>query len=271
MSTALAAHEGIAKVVSNLQAQSVAVDSQSVHFTSTLLQGHSKHSLPNTVSFTSLWSLHETARQAFASCYVGTSRRSFVFSARLDAVPNGRGKKRARDEGAADGDGWVGVAKKRLRGAAAVVGFVGREEGTSQEDTAPIEYHVRRLEGKVGDEDIQTVRTVLTRLIHELRGSNGEAVVQNVVTELKKLQATDPAPRVVLTARLHGGVAIPVSRLKRCLGPANKDGVLTTNEHVFGAGDDGSGVGAKEHEQMSSGVGSVPVFLVTSIVSEQKK
>ena len=282
MATVSAAHDAIERAVCSLRSQSNA-GKQSEFAPSSLVQGHSRHELPCTVSFGSLWGLHDNAKREFSSCYIGSSGKAFVFSARLDAAPpaqaqrqNG-GKKRARsevDSREEAGDSWAKMARKSLSGVAAAIGLSSggaSECGYVAEDEAvcsAVDAHVQRL--KISEPDADRVRAVLVRLKRDLRGTNGEPAVQTIGTAVRKLQASDSCPRIVIMARLHGGIAIPVHRLKRHLGEAHKDGVLTTNETTFGI-DETELPAMSVEERASQEIGSVPLLLVTSIVPEEPK
>ena len=90
---------------------------------------------------------------------------------------------------------------------------------------------------------IDAAQTVVSRVIGELWGDRGECLLEACAVSLASVPAPPPpaaapaapppaaASRVVLTCRLSAGMPISLASLKRGLGSAIEDGMLTTNAH----------------------------------------
>ena len=262
---------------------------------STLHHGHSRHELGSSISFSSLWQLHDTALREFSSTYIGCSAGRLVFSCRLDNTPNctiGKSSssgKRRRSEQSQTGcsDNCLGFPETTAAPAAAQGSFFKRARQTAgsmvsavglcaeapcavncesdEPDDAcfAVDSHLERLHGKVSDDDLLRVREVLVRMQRDLRGAVGESAVQAVGTAYRKLRPTDHSPRIVVMARINGGVAVPVKKLRAYLGPCDQDGVLTSLVTTFGIEE--SDLAALDRTQSLGLPGTDPMLIVTSL------
>lgn len=194
--------------------------------------GHSRHTLPRTISFSQLSALHNAARQFFACDFVGGLGDSLFYSARKvqpsNAAPLGR--KRTRED----------------------------------DVESMVDASLDALKSKMSRETFQRVHSIVVRLHRDLRGSQAELVVQNVGVQIRKLAPSDESPRVVVFARLHSGIAIPTARLRAALGEAWGDGALSVEPVVMGVGD--AELALTPEAKASRDLGNLPLLLVFSLV-----
>jgi len=205
--------------------------------------GVSMHTLPQTASFANLEAL---ARACKATAYVATVAEDLVFSARLGPKEGAhaeeeeeeevqpRPAKRRRDTSAEEAD-RVATARSRLAKSA---------------PTLP-------------GEQLDVAQRVLTKLVGDLRGPNGEIVVQSYAILSKKLGVADAQPRVVVAARLNAGIELKVELLKSCLGACWADGLITTQPTLHGIGK--LELPLSEEASAAAFFGNASVLLVTSV------
>jgi len=202
----------------------------------------SVHTLPQTASFANLEAL---ARASKTTAYVATVGEELVFSARLgpkeeeeeEEEQQQRPAKRRRDTSAEEAD-RVATARSRLAKSA---------------PTLP-------------SEQLDVAQRVLTRLVKDLRGPNGEIVVQSYAILSKKLGVADSQPRVVVAARLNAGIELKVELLKSCLGACWADGLITTQPTLHGIGK--LELPLSEEASAAAFFGNASMLLVTSIPSK---
>lgn len=197
--------------------------------------GHSKHNLPKTISFSQLGALHAAARQGFACDFVGGVGKSMHFAAR----------------------------KVQPSQAAAV----GKRKSREDDVEVLVDASLGALKPRISQENFNRVHSIVVRLHRDLRGSQGEPVVQNVGVQLRKLAASDESARVVVFSRLHSGIAIPVARLRSALGEAWADGVLSIEPSVMGVGD--GELALTPEAKASRDLGNLPLLMVFSLVPSQ--
>jgi len=199
---------------------------------SSMRNGHSKHNLPQTVSFSQIGALHAAARNGFVCDFVGGVGKTLHFAARKVQPSQA-----------------VAVTKKRAR----------------EEDVETIvNASLVALKQRISIENVNRVHSILVRLHRDLRGSQGEPVVQNVGVQMRKLSPSDESARVVVFARLHSGIAIPVARLRSVLGEAWTDGVLSIESSVMGVGD--GELALTPEAKASRDLGNLPLLMVFSLV-----
>ena len=201
--------------------------------------GVSVHTLPQTASFANLEAL---ARASKTTAYVATVGEDLVFSARLGPKEEAqeeeeeveqRPAKRRRDTSAEEAD-RVATARSRLAKSA---------------PTLP-------------SDQLDVAQRVLTRLVRDLRGPNGEIVVQSYAILSKKLGVADSQPRVVVAARLNAGIELQVELLKSCLGACWADGLITTQPTLHGIGK--LELPLSEEASAAAFFGNASMLLVTS-------
>ena len=206
----------------------------------------SMHTLPQTASFSNVEAL---AGATGARSYIGTSANDMVFSAHLSC-----------EEEAKAGEEEEHRPKKRRRTVGdEVAARNGREVAAARE----------RLEKSVPElsrDELDVAQKVITRLANELRGSDGEIVVQSTVMLAKKLSLTDTRQRVVIAARLNAGIAMRVTTLRNCLGECWADGLLTTQPTLHGIGK--IELPLSEEARAAESFGNAAILLVTSVAAK---
>lgn len=215
---------------------------------STLTSSHvSMHTLPETTSFANLETLAQAAEKA--ESYVGTVEKDLVFSAQLASTT-------ARSATDDDSDGPAPPPKKRRR-----FGGSGFDEDTLRVLAA--RERLAKSAPNLPSAELDVAQKVLTRLVKDLRGPEGEIVVQSSAILGKKLGVSDSRPRVVVAARLNAGIEINVRLLKECLGECWKDGLLTTLSTLHGIGK--LELPLTDEASASAFFGNATVLLVTSV------
>jgi len=236
------AHEAITSAARSQHA----VDSRLVNGTV------SRHELPSTISFTNLSQLHSAVKEANKTVaqydFVATSGRRLLFSSKFHFVPEpapvavtapDKSRKRQRDARDDQEDAVLGARKSLARGAPA----------------------------SIPSEELDVAQDVVTKMVTQLRGPAQELLVQSFSMLSKKLQPGDDRHRIVLALRLNAGIPVPVSQLKRCLGPCWRDGVLSTEPSVNGVCD--RDLPLTEEGSASMEQGNAPLLIVTSVPTQQ--
>lgn len=194
-------HAALARVASAQTARS-----------SKLANGVSLHTMPQSVSFANLRALLTVAQSQGNSqrIFVGSRDGSIVVSVNHNFEPPLADARKAS-------------SKKRTRDPI--------EEAVQQA--------VQRVKrGLKGDESVtegmlETALQALHALLTKLRGASGEDVVESWGLSLKKGEtlATSQRPRLIISARLTPGVAVPLGALFSSLGiRCTADGMLTTQD-----------------------------------------
>lgn len=169
--------------------------------------------MPQSVSFANLRTILSTAQSQGSGqrIFVGSRDGTLVLSVNYNFEPpqpsGGRssGKKRARDPVEDAVEQAVLRVKKGLKG----------DDAT------------------VTDDMLASAQQALYTLLSRLRGAGGEDVVESWGLSFKKLEGTSDSqrPRLILSARLTPGVAVPLAPLFSCLGiRCTSDGLLTTQD-----------------------------------------
>jgi hypothetical protein len=240
----------------------------------------SRHALPSTVSFSTLAKLHQAvkleAKRAAQCDYVAASGRTLVFSSRIGAVPSvetmppaalvagggpasGASRKRGRgDEGAlapppgkraARRGGSGSAADSELRAAEAAVERVRAAAKAASVDAA----------------DVERAAGALFRVLADLRGAAGEAIVQSYAVLVKRIsQFGYSGPVVVLALRCYSGIPIPVSELKRALGPCWSDGVVSVERTYPPLGLEDADLPLTSEGQAAAELGNAPLLVVAT-------
>ena len=206
------------------------------------------HTLPQTASFANVEAL---AGATDAPAYIGTSANDMVFSAHL-----------SREEEAAAGEEEEEEhrPKKRRRG-------VGDDAAAhNSREIAAARERLEKSMPELPSDDLNVAQKVITRLANELRGSDGEIVVQSTVMLAKKLGPSDTRARVVIAARLNAGIAMRVDTLRHCLGECWADGLLTTQATLHGIGK--IELPLSEEARAAESFGNAAILLVTSVASK---
>jgi hypothetical protein len=219
---------------------------QDVHCHSSVFSNDvSMHTLPPTVSFANLATLHEVATEQGKRVervdYLATCGSDLVFSSNFREAPPRteqqellqKHRKRRRDE---------------------------REDQAERIDQA--RNRLGKCMSELPSDELDVARNVLVNLVNDLRGTSNEIIVQSFALLAKKLHGTDAKPRVLIAVRLNAGVAVPIALLKRCMGPCWCDGAITTENSVSSVSD--SDMPLSEEARASRAFGNVPVMIVTS-------
>lgn len=225
----------------------------------------SRHALPKTVSFAALAGLHHAVKleaKRIPQCdYVAASGSALVFSSRMggaapaaaaadpppasrkrgrepadDALPLPPGKRSAR-------------ADSELRAAEAAVGRVRAAAATESVDEA----------------DVERASGALFRVLADLRGAGGEAIVQSYAVLVKRItQFGFTGSAVVLALRCYSGIPIPVSALKRALGPCWSDGVVTVERTYAPLGLEDADLPLTPEGEAAAELGNAPLLVVAT-------
>lgn len=195
-------HDTIAKVASGQQA-----------VRSSLNNGVSVHKMPQSVSFANLKSIMNSASGQEQRTFVGTVDGSIVVSINFNyeaprAPPPQTKGKRGRDSN----DEAVQTAVDRVK------------RGLTSTD-------------EVSDEMLDSAKAALYTMLTRLRGASNENAVESWGISYKKPEpgmggpSGANRPRLILSARLTPGVAVPLPSLFQCLGVrCTSDGMLTTQD-----------------------------------------
>lgn len=210
-------------------------------------KGVSVHALPETTSFSSIAALAAaTARDA----YVGTVERELTFSAHLQPKKAG---------GDAESELFEPRPSKKRR----------RNSNPAEEEADRVAKARARLAEAVptlSSSELDVAQKVVTKLVCDLRGPNGEIVVQSYAILAKKLGVADTSQRVVIAARLNAGIEMKVQLLKSCLGACWEDGLLTTLPTCQGIGK--LELPLSEEAAAAALFGNAAILLVTSVPSK---
>lgn len=207
----------------------------------------SLHTLPETASFANIEALSSAAKGAEA-VYVATQGKDLVFSARL-----GDQEKKKKEDGPTEEDEEAQRPKKRRRDTSA-------EEA---DRVATARLRLSKSAPALPSDELDAAQQVLTKLVLNLRGPNGEIVVQSYALLSKKLGVDDERARVVVAARLNAGIELKVDLLKSCLGACWKDGLLTTLPTLQGIGK--LELPLSEEASAAAFFGNMSLLLVTSV------
>ncbi len=207
-----------------------------------LVRAVSTHHFARTVSFATLNALHTSAKALLSAHpqmrdYTGVDGQCILYSAaftpRSSAPPPPPRRKRGREEDFAEA---AAASIRRVRRVA---------PGSA----------LPQAEADIGE-------AVLTRLLRDVRGPNGETLMQSYGIFVKKMRDSDERPSLVLAARMHGGVGVPMGALKHALGSCWHDGALTTDEESSVL--TGITLPSTDAADAAAGYGQSSVFLVTS-------
>ena len=216
----------------------------------------SLHTLPETASFANIEALANAAKGATAT-YVATQGKDLVFSARLDHTKGtekgGKGETKVEEEENDDDDNEASRPKKRRRDTSA-------EEA---DRVSNARQGLAKSAPTLPSDELAVAQQVLTKLVLNLRGPNGEIVVQSYAMLSKKLGVDDERARVVVAARLNAGIELKVELLKSCLGVCWKDGLLTTLPTLQGIGK--LELPLSEEASAAAFFGNMSLLLVTSV------
>ena len=182
---------------------------------STLSNGVSLHRMTESVSFTNLKSMLAAAPGSDQNLYIGTVDGTLVVSLNFNrkarevksALPSSKKRRRSPHEEAAE------QAVERVKR--------GMGEGTT-----------------INEKMLESAKQAVQSLLASLRGAEGEAVVESYGLSFKcpeklSAQPTGPLsrPRLILSARLAPGVAVPLKTLFSSLGSkCTQDGMMTVQD-----------------------------------------
>jgi hypothetical protein len=241
----------------------------------------SRHALPSTVSFATLAGLHHAvkleAKRAAQCDYVAASGRTLVFSSRIGAVPSvetlppaalvaGGGPANGRKRGREDDGALAPPPEKR----AARRGASGGSGSAADSELRAAEAAVERVRAaakaaSVDAADVERAAGALFRVLADLRGAAGEAIVQSYAVLVKRIsQFGYSGPVVVLALRCYSGIPIPVSDLKRALGPCWSDGIVTIERTYAPLGLEDADLPLTSEGQAAAELGNAPLLVVAT-------
>ncbi len=204
----------------------------------------SVHTLPETMAFANIAAL---AGSTTCDAYIGTVEKDLTFSAHLEPK-----KGSANDES----ELFEPRPSKKRR----------RTSNPAEEEADRVAKARARLAAsnpKLSSSELDVAQKVVTKLVCNLRGPNGEIVVQSYAILAKKLGVADAAQRVVIAARLNAGIEMKVQLLKSCLGACWEDGLLTTLPTCQGIGK--LELPLSEEAAAAAVFGNAAILLVTSV------
>jgi len=209
----------------------------------------SVHVLPETTSFSSVAAL---AGAVEGEAYIGTVEKELIFSAHLGP---GKGE-----------DGYAELfearpAKKRRR--------CGNSAEEEADRVAAARARLAQSVPTLASCELDVAQKVATKLVCNLRGPNGEIVVQSYAILAKKLGVADTCQRVVIAARLNAGIEMNVRLLKSCLGPCWEDGLITTLPTLHGIGK--IELPLSDEASAAAMFGNAAILLVTSVPTNGAK
>ena len=195
-----AQHETIARAAAAQSAQR-----------STFNNGVSVHKMAQSVSFANLRAIMTAANGNEQRTFVGTVDGAIVVSvnfnyAQAPPPPSAGGSRKRKKDPHEEG---VDAAGDRVRRGL-----------TNASD--------------LSDDMIESAKAALLAMLRNLRGANGEVAVESWGLSYKKPEARNASasrPRLILSARLTPGVAVPLPSLFQALGVrCTGDGMLTTQD-----------------------------------------
>ncbi len=219
---------------------------------SSLIGTVSRHVLASTTTFQTLAALHGGAKDANkimrAYDFVATSGAQLVFSVKFNLPISGSGVDNVENEPRSK------TSSKRKRDLA---------DGHCMQ----VQNCVKRVNTGAGSavprHEVDIAEAVLTRMVRDVRGPNGEMLVESFGVFVKKLSDHDERPRLVLAVRINAGLAVPVSQLKAALGSCWQDGVVSSESSVMGVQD--ADLPLTEEGSASLAQGNSPLLVVTSV------
>ena len=221
----------------------------------------SRHALPATVSFAALAGLHHAvkleAKQLPQCDYVAASGSALVFSSRMG--------------GGADGASPASSSRKRGRESGGALELPsGKRPARADSQLRDAETAVERVRAAAKAEsvdaaDVERASGALFRVLTELRGAGGEAVVQSYAVLVKRVtQSGYTGPIVVLALRCHSGIPIPVSELKHALGACWSDGVVTVERTYAPLGLGDADLPLTPEGEAAAELGNAPLLVVAT-------
>lgn len=209
----------------------------------------SVHTLPQTTSFANIAALVGSTK---TSAYIGTVESDLVFSSHLNPSGNCQnGADAGADADAVDEDAQRPAKRRR------------DSSGEEADRVAAARWRLAKSVPSLPSDELDVAQRVLTRFVRDLRGPNGEIVVQSYAILSKKLGVADTRPRVVVAARLNAGIELKVELLKSCLGGCWEDGLLTTLPTLQGIGK--LELPLSDEAATAALFGNVSILLVTSV------
>ena len=201
---------------------------------SSLIGTVSRHVLASTTTFQTLASLHGGAKDANkilrAYDFVATSGAKLVFSVKFNLPMSGSGE--------AEPEPRPRTTK--------------RKRDLADGHCLQVQSCVKRVNTGAGSavprQEVDVAEAVLTRMVRDVRGPNGEMLVESFGVFVRKLSEQD---------------AVPVSQLKAALGSCWQDGVVSSESSVMGVQD--SDLPLTDEGSASLAQGNSPLLVVTSV------
>lgn len=217
---------------------------------SRLVGSVSKHTLPDTISFSNLNAMHghvKTEAKESPQCdFIAASGQRLVYSSRfgtlqpsavVTASTTGRKRQRAADSA---------------------------QDNTALTSAEEVQRRVTSAEG-MNLEDASRISSALYGVLTSLKGPSGEEVVQSYAVLVKQIsQFGYTGPIIVLALRCTSGVAIPVSTLKRALGSCWNDGIVTVQRTYAPLGLEEKDLPLSEEGSAAAEMGNAPLLIAAT-------
>lgn len=205
----------------------------------------SRHVLPDTISFKTLASLHSAAKDACKTSQpldvIATSGSDLIFSVKLSPTLD-------RESG--------GVRSKSGK----------RKRDLADNHCLQVQTCIKKLNvgsGSVSQSEVDIAEAVLTRIVRDMRGPNGEMLVESFGVFVRKLGDQDGRASLVLAVRINSGLAVPIGQLKHALGSCWQDGVVSSQSSVMGIQQEDLPLTDEGNASLSQG--NRPLLVVTSV------
>jgi hypothetical protein len=226
------AHAGLARVAG-----------QNNCVSSRLVGTVSRHVMTNSVSFRTLSALHSAANELHSKLpcadFLATSGSDVVYSVKLRYAPPHEPVHRVS-------------TKKRKR-----------ERHEDFCERVELAVHKLEMTTSIPKAELDVAEAAIMRILRDLRGPEGEDLVQSFGLFVKRLGGDSIRQSLVLAIRINAGLAVPLAQLKRCLGSCWKDGLVSSAATVMGVCD--SDLPLTEEGTASMEFGNNPLLLVTSV------
>jgi len=194
----------------SLHAKMSAVASAEGALYSNLKKTVSVHAFNSTISFSTVQRLHVASRNLVSNApllkdFVGVDGQRILYSAAFCC--SGQSDQQPR-------------SKKRVR-----------EDDFEESASRAVQKVTRVAPGSaLPKKEADVAQEVLTRLLRDVRGPSGEILVQSFGIFVKKKRESDNRPSLIIAARMHGGVGVPVASMKRAFGDCWQDGAFSTDD-----------------------------------------
>ncbi len=213
---------------------------------SSLINNVSRHKMQNTISFSNLSAMHNAVKKASALLpqhdYIAASRGDLVFSSRIEPFKR------------------VGVSESVA---------VKRRRTEQNYNAFERVYEMRKEFAKsttMTSIELENAQELLCAALRDLRGSNGEQMVQTFSMLSRKLKSADSEHCLVIAIRINSGLPVSITMLKRIMGNCWKDGIVTIEKETEQVSL--KDLPLSEEGEVADSLGNSPLLLVTHVSKE---